>query len=80
MKFELDLAPAQIQQLREVVDALPLNRYITFVAAILPQLPLTDGDAVDLLERDFAGFVGSIPPECSICRRHHGLEVVHASE
>lgn len=37
-------------------------------------------DAVEQLETDFAGFVESIPPECSICRRRHGLEITHASE
>lgn len=42
MKFEIDLPDADIDQLREVIDALPLNRYIGLVARLLPQMPLTD--------------------------------------
>lgn len=46
MKIELDLSEALIQQLREVIDGLPLwprggrPGYIELVAKILPQLPL----------------------------------------
>ncbi len=42
MKLELELAPAQIDLLREVIDELPLNKYVTLVAGLLPQLPILD--------------------------------------
>jgi len=54
MKFELDLPDAQIDQLREVIDALPLNRYIGLVARMLPQMPLATpptGEALDVVLR-----------------------------
>jgi len=40
MKIELDLTPAQIDLLREGIDELPLSKYSTLVATLLPQLPL----------------------------------------
>ncbi len=46
MKIELDLTPKQIEQLREVIDALPLfttprsKGYHELIMAILPKLPL----------------------------------------
>lgn len=39
-RIELDLTPKQIEQLREVIDRLPLNRYAPLIVAVLPKLPL----------------------------------------
>jgi hypothetical protein len=39
MKIELDLAPEQVEQLRQVMDALPLNRYAPLVVSVLRALP-----------------------------------------
>jgi len=116
VKFELDLTDALIQQLREVIDGLPLwarggrPGYIELVAKLLPQLPLesaadvhrsdsappaptyreTGGgfqmraltpravSMVEAIDRVLARLPGVT--ECSVCRREHGSEVVHASE
>jgi hypothetical protein len=46
MKLELELTPVHVQELREVIDALPLfttprtKGYHGLILAILPQLPL----------------------------------------
>lgn len=39
-RIELDLTPAQIQQLREIMDGLPLNRYAPLIVAVLKKLPM----------------------------------------
>lgn len=46
MKIELDLRPEQVQQLREVIDAVPMNHagtsYLPLIATVLKALPMTD--------------------------------------
>lgn len=44
-RVELDLTDAQIDQLRTVVDRLPLDPYASLVVAVLKKLPL-ESDAV----------------------------------
>ena len=44
-RIELDLTDEQIDQLRRVVDGLPLDPYASLVVAVLKQLPL-ESDAV----------------------------------
>lgn len=41
-RVELDLTEVQIDQLRTVVDGLPLDPYASLVVAVLKQLPLSD--------------------------------------
>ncbi len=41
-RVELDLTSAQIDQLREIMDNLPLNRYAPLICAVLKRLPLSD--------------------------------------
>lgn len=45
MKIELDLTPAQIDQLRQVIDWLPLARYATLICAVNKALPILESDA-----------------------------------
>jgi hypothetical protein len=42
VKIELELTPAQLNLLREGIDELPLGKYITLVAGLLPQLPILE--------------------------------------
>ncbi len=43
MQLNLTLSPFHVEQLREVIDAMPLRTHGGLVLAILPQLPLEAG-------------------------------------
>lgn len=45
-RIELELTDHEIEQLRQVIDWLPLARYATLICAVLPKLPLTESEAV----------------------------------
>lgn len=44
-RIELNLSDKEIDQLRQIVDWLPLARYATLICAIMAQLPLTESAA-----------------------------------
>jgi hypothetical protein len=66
MKLELDLTPKQIELLREGLDELPLNKYITLIVPLLEQLPITESDVTNAL-----GNADSAPP-APLCSRELG--------
>lgn len=66
MKIELDLTPKQIGLLREGLDELPLNKYITLIVPMLEQLPITESDVANSL-----GNADSAPP-APLCSRDLG--------
>jgi hypothetical protein len=40
-RIEMELTSAQVNQLRAVIDNLPLSRYASLIVAVLPKLPLS---------------------------------------
>lgn len=40
MKVELDLTVGQVNQMRHIMDNLPMGRYAPLILAVLPKLPL----------------------------------------
>lgn len=66
MKIELTLTPKQLELLREGLDELPLNKYITLIVPLLEQLPLTESDVAASL-----GSADSAPP-APLCSRELG--------
>jgi hypothetical protein len=42
MIIQLELTDAQVDQLREVMDSLPLRTHAPLICAVLPQLPFTE--------------------------------------
>lgn len=44
-RIELELTDSEIDQLRQVIDHLPLSRYAPLICAVLPKLPIIESDA-----------------------------------
>lgn len=62
-RIELHLTPAQIDQLREVMDGLPLNRYAPLIVVVLRALPMLPCSHPS----KHVGANADGLPECSLC-------------
>ena len=52
--IHLELEDAEVQQLRELMDALPLRPYITLIPKVLKALPMTDAEVTSPLSDSLA--------------------------
>lgn len=60
-RIELELTDHEVEQLRQVIDYLPLARYATLICAVMTQLPLTESAAGTPSSAD-ADSQAQIPP------------------